>query len=368
MTNKAVELAVVIPTYNERNNVDPLIDLLRETLTGIAWEAIFVDDDSRDGTADRLREIGKEDVRIRCIKRVGRRGLSSACIEGMMSSGADYLGVMDADLQHDHTLLPKMLAALKEKNLDFVVGSRYMEGGSLGEWNAMRRWISKMATAFGLLILRFKLTDPMSGFFMVRRTFFEKTVDKLTGKGFKILLDIVSSAPPGTAFTELPFTFRQRNAGTSKLGATVIWDYFTLVAEKSIGYIIPVRFIMFVIVGAIGALFHVATLGFLINFGNLAFLRAQGIATLIAMTINFSLNNIFSYRDQQLRGAGFVRGLISFYLACSLGAAINLLIAGSLFQGGIHWWLAGLLGAAVGAVWNYAITSTFTWKKVRAKN
>jgi dolichol-phosphate mannosyltransferase len=364
----APELAVVIPTFNESKNVGPLIELLKETLNGISWEAIFVDDDSKDGTGETLIKIGQTDPRIRCLRRIGRRGLSSACIEGMMATGAPYIAVMDADLQHDHTLLPKMLAELKNTNAELVVGSRYMEGGSLGNWNAARRLVSKVATKFGQLILRMNLTDPMSGFFMLRRSFFEKVVRKLTGKGFKILVDIVSSAPKGTPFSELPFTFRTRHEGESKLGTLVISDYLFLVAEKSLGKIIPVRFAMFVLVGTVGAVFHIFTLGLLMRTLELSFSRAQAIATLIAMTVNFTLNNLFSYRDQQLRGLRFLQGLVTFYFACAVGAFINLMIARSLYGAGVIWWLSGLLGAMVGAVWNFAITSTFTWTRSREKN
>jgi dolichol-phosphate mannosyltransferase len=363
--NGNIELTVVIPTFNEQKNVGPLVDLLKETLQGVNWEAVFVDDDSKDGTGETLIQMGKMDPRVRCLRRVGRRGLSSACIEGMMATGAPFIAVMDADLQHDHTLLPKMLSTIKEKNVDFVVGSRYMQGGSLGEWGAARRFVSKAATKLGLFVLRMDLTDPMSGFFVVRRAFFETVVRKLSGKGFKILVDIVSSAPKGTQFAELPFTFRTRNEGESKLGTLVAWDYFFLIAEKSLGRFIPIRFLMFVLVGSIGAAAHVLALGLLMKQAGIGFLRSQAIATLIAMTVNFTLNNVFSYRDQQLKGKKFILGLVTFYFACALGAVINLQIARSLFGAGIVWWLSGLLGAMVGAVWNFAITSTFTWKRRR---
>lgn len=364
MTNNAPpELAIVIPTFNERKNVSTLTALLDKTLTGISWEAIFVDDDSQDGTSDELRLLGQNDPRIRCLKRIGRRGLSSACVEGMLATGAPYVAVMDADLQHDHTRLPVMLEKLKEKNADLVYGSRYTQGGGTGDWNARRKWISKVATRFSGLFTHHHLSDPMSGFFMLKRTFFESVVRKLSGKGFKILFDIAASAPAQAKFIEVPFTFGVRQEGESKLGAVVVRDYFALLAEKGLGSLIPLRFLMFVSVGLIGAVAHIAILALCMKGFKFSFLNSQLIATMIAMTVNFILNNAFSYSDQKLKGLRFFTGLISFYIACALGAFINLLVATFLYQSGIPWWISGLLGGVVGAVWNYAITSTLTWNQ-----
>ena len=207
------ELTIVVPTFNERENVRPLVDSLDRALQSVSWEVIFVDDDSRDGTAAVVRKIGLKDPRVRCLQRIGRRGLSSACIEGMLATPAPYLAVMDGDLQHDEELLPKMLTILQENDLDVVIGSRYMEGGRIGAWEQSRIRMSRIATFLGKIILKAQLSDPMSGFFMLKRGFFEKTVHQMTGKGFKVLLDLFASAPSKVRFEELPYRFRQRHAG-----------------------------------------------------------------------------------------------------------------------------------------------------------
>jgi dolichol-phosphate mannosyltransferase len=356
------ELAVVVPTFNEKANVEPLVDLLDKALKGIEWEVIFVDDDSQDGTGAAIRSLAARDPRVRCLRRIGRRGLSSACIEGMMATSAPYIAVMDADLQHDQTLLPKMLSALKEGEADVVVGSRYVAGGDTVGWSTARRWISRLATGFGRFMAGRTLSDPMSGFFMLRRDFLELVVRRLTGKGFKILLDISLSSTCGVRFLELPYSFRPRRAGESKLDALVVRDYFELIADKLLGRFVPVRFLMFVVVGCVGAMAHIAVLGVLLKGMNFDFTVAQASAILIAMTVNFVLNNLFSYRDQKLHGRMFMRGLLTFYMACSIGAFINLRVALFLFESGIPWWFSGVLGAAIGAVWNYAVTSYFTWR------
>lgn len=354
------DLTIIIPTFNERNNVCPLLERLDTTLQNIRWEAVFVDDDSPDATADLVRRIGSKDPRVRCIQRIGRRGLSSACIEGMLSSSTPYFAVMDADLQHDESLLPQMLRILQTQDKDIVIGSRYIEGGSVGEWDSKRIRMSRFATYVGRVVVKADLSDPMSGFFMLRSEFFAETVRHMTGKGFKILLDLFASAQIDVRFEELSYHFRKRHSGASKLDTLVVWEYFVLILDKIIGRFIPLRFVMFVTVGCVGALVHILILGLFLRLNN-NFLVSQTVATFFAMTVNFVLNNLFTYRDQRLQGLHFVKGLFIFYFACSIGAFINVLIANFLFGHNVPWWLSGLLGATVGAVWNYAISSTFAW-------
>ena len=361
------ELCVVVPTFNEIDNVEPLIDRLAAVLNGLSWEIVFVDDDSPDGTADAVAAIAARDDRVRCIRRIGRRGLSSACIEGMLSCTAPYLAVMDADLQHDEALLPRMLEALKAGETDAAVGSRYVEGGSIDEWSSERAAISRLATRLGRTVIKADLGDPMSGFFMVERRAFLEAARHMSGTGFKILLDLFASSPRPLRFVELPYTFRRRHAGESKLDTMVAWEYLVLLGEKLFGGWIPVRFLLFVGVGALGLVVHLAVLGELLMGPGLSFPISQTAAVIIAMTFNFTLNNVFTYRDKRLKGLGFLRGLLSFYAACGLGALINLAVAVTLFDGGSPWWMAGAAGAVVGAVWNYAITAIFTWKSGRTR-
>src|SRR5256885_2325549 len=223
------ELAVIIPTLNEYGNVAPMIERLERVLEGIAWEAIFVDDDSTDRTRDAIRAIARRDPRIRSLHRIGRRGLASACIEGALASSAPYIAVIDADMQHDESLLPEMLHILKSEPLDIVIGSRYAEGGGMGELSAGRVRISGFATRLGRRILRAEIADPMSGFFMVRRDAFDQAVRKLSGIGFKILMDLFASSPQPLRFKELAYEFRSRSYGSSKLDSLVVWEYVMLV-------------------------------------------------------------------------------------------------------------------------------------------
>jgi dolichol-phosphate mannosyltransferase len=357
------ELTLVIPTLNEWDNIGPLVDLLDAVLKSVSWEVIFVDDDSPDGTAERIREIGRRDRRVRCLQRLGRRGLTTACIEGVLASSAPHIAVMDADMQHDEQLLPQMLAMLKSEPVDLVVGSRYVAGGGIGGLDAARANMSAVATRLSRIICKAEIADPMSGFFMLRRDVLEGALRRLSGQGFKILLDILASSPRSLRVRELPYEFRERQRGESKLDTLVAWEYIMLIADKLIGHIVPVRFALFAFVGGIGLLIHMSVLWFGLTVVGAAFNPAQAAATIVAMTANFFLNNLFTYRDRRLRGLAVLRGLFTFYAICTLGAVANVGIAGYVFSRNEVWWLAGLAGVVVGSVWNYAISSVFTWKQ-----
>lgn len=359
------ELSVVIPAYRERDNVLPLLSALDKALSGADWEAIFVVDDALDGTEDVVRERAQQDHRVRCLHRIGRRGLASACIEGMLASSAPYVAVMDADLQHDEKLLPSLLAAVQRDGADVVVASRYMEGGSTGDLAADRVRISRLASALSRVLCQ-GLTDPMSGFFVVRRTFLERVVRRLYGRGFKILLDLVAAARGEVRITELPYRMRSRERGESKLGARVIAEYFMLILYHLTGRLLPARFFLFAAVGVTGIGVQLAVLSLLFAASQ-NFLLSQAVATLAAMTSNFFLNNAVTYGDQRLRGARIWRGLLSFYMACGVGAFINIAIADWLFINAMPYWAAGLVGALVAALWNFFTTASFTWGAVGAR-
>ncbi len=357
------DLAIVVPTLNERGNVAELVRRLVACLDGIRWEILFVDDDSSDGTRAAIAELAAADSRVRLLHRVGRRGLASACVEGMLASLAPVLAVMDADMQHDETLLPRMFDLMRRDEADMVVGSRYVDGGSVGGWASDRRRISSFATLLGQKLLKVAVADPMSGFFMLRREVLERALPRLSGKGFKILLDILASAEGAVRVRELPFVFRTRMAGESKLDSMVIYEYGLLLYEKLFGHIVPVRFLMFVSVGGVGALLHLAVLGAAMAVAGLSFATGQSLAALAAMVLNFSLNNLFTHRDLRLRGHHLAGGLIRFMAVCSAGAVGSVAIGSFLNGHGIPWWMAGLMGATVGAVWNYAVTTILVWKR-----
>jgi dolichol-phosphate mannosyltransferase len=359
-------LAVVIPTYNEAENVPVLVDRVQQALAGIEWELIFVDDDSPDGTAARVRAIGREDRRVRLLQRVGRRGLSSACIEGMLATTAPYLAVLDADLQHDERLLPEMLGRLQRESLDIVIGSRYVDGGDVGDWSEQRASMSRLATRLGQRLIKADLKDPMSGFFMLRAEVLHECVRELSGVGYKILLDLFATHPSPLRFLELPYRFRARHSGESKLDNAVLWEYLLMLIQKWAGPMIPARFIAFSLIGASGVLVHMLVLWLSFKVADSSFLVGQSLAALVAMTTNFFLNNLFTYNDMRLRGWDLLRGWASFVAACSVGALANVGVASWIFESHSLWVLSALAGILVGAVWNYAVTAVYTWKRPKA--
>ena len=358
-------LSIVVPTFNERGNVRELVARLDRCLAGVAWEVVFVDDDSRDGTLDLLREVSRSDPRVRFLHRIGRRGLASAVVEGVLATSSPIVAVMDCDLQHDETLLPKMLDTLHAPDCDVVVASRYMETGGVGEWTKDRLLFSRVATRLADYVLRSPLTDPMSGFFMLKRNAFDQVVRKLSSQGYKILLDILLSGP-ALRVKEIPYTFRTRLHGESKLDLTAVLDYLALLIDKVIGHVIPLRFIMFASVGCVGLVAHLTVLALLNRGLGVPFVAANPCAATTAMVVNFFLNNMLTYRDMRLRGfRPIMRGLISFCAVCAIGMVANVGIAAVLFQQKYTWWLAATAGIFMGAIWNYTATSIFTWKNVR---
>jgi dolichol-phosphate mannosyltransferase len=353
------ELTVVVPAFAERDNIPPLLAALEAALAGLDWETIIVVDDALDGTEDLVRSRAQQDPRVRCLQRIGRRGLASACVEGMLASSAPYLAVMDADLQHDETLMPRLLEEAKRSEVDIVVASRYMQGGSTGALGASRVRISRLAGILGGLLCR-ELSDPMSGFFLVRRSFLERVVRRLYGRGFKILLDLIAAARGEVRVRELPYSMRNRVHGESKLGARVIAEFFMLILYHLTGRLLPARFFLFATVGLTGLAVHFAVLTTAFAAGS-SFLASQALATWVAMTSNFFLNNAITYGDQRLRGGRIWRGLLTFYVACGIGAFINLALAEWLYLQSVAYWAAGMAGALVAAIWNFFTTASVTW-------
>ena len=355
------ELCVVVPTFNESANVHALVAQLEAALAGVAWEVVFVDDDSPDHTFAQAWQLSQRNPRVRCLRRVGRRGLATACIEGMLATAARYLAVMDGDLQHDETRLPLMLQALRDQDLDLVVGSRYTEGGSLGQWSNDRIRTSRVATALAQRVLRAPLHDPMSGFFMLRREVLDRVVHRLSGMGFKILLDIVASSPTPLRIQEVPFEFRPRQAGQSKLDERVIYEFLLLLADKTVGRFVPTRLVSFAAVGGLGVGVHLLVLSTLLAGFGAAFAVAQTAAVVVSMMFNFFVNNTLTYQDKKLTGWALIPGLLKFMAACALGASANVGVASYLYADWGNWLGSGLAGIVVGLFWNYSVTSMLVW-------
>ena len=357
------ELSVIIPTFKERDNVTELLRRLEHALAGINWEAIFVDDDSPDGTADFVKSVARRDSRVRCLKRVGRRGLAGACIEGILSSSAPYVAVIDADLQHDERILPRMLGKLQRGDADLVAATRYVEGGSAESFGTGRGTISRIATRLTTRLLGSRLSDPMSGFFMMRRDRFDEIAGKLTPAGFKILLDIAATAGPSLAIVEEPYHFGTREQGESKFDVTVGLEFLGLLMSKLTGDLIDPRFIFFAIVGSSGLVVNVAVVEIVLLLTNVSFSVAQSIGTLAALTSNFLLNNVLTYRDKRLRGWAMLRGFVGFSVIGAVGAITNIGLASWLFTAeNERSWVASAAGAIMGALWNYAMSTLFIWR------
>ena len=356
-------LAIILPTLNERANLAPLIARIEASLGDIAWEAIVVDDDSTDGTAEFARDLAHADPRIRVMQRFGRRGLASAAIEGICATSAPFVAVMDADHQHDPALLPAMLEPVRAGEADIVVGSRFLEGGSTeGLADDRRERGSRIANALARRLTGVALTDPMSGFFLTRAETVRALAPRLSGVGFKLLLDILATADRPLAVRELPLRLAPRRTGESKLDRAVALDFLVGLYDRAFGRLLPTRFALFGTVGALGVGVHLAAVALLHLAAGQPFALATIIATLVAMTFNFWLNNWLTYRDRRLTGArAWATGWAGFVAACSIGALANVAVATLLEARGLWWLGASLAGIIVGAVWNFALSSRFVW-------
>lgn len=363
------QLAVIVPTFNERDNVVSLFELVSRAMGEIPFEFIVVDDNSPDGTAGVVKELARRNANVRCIHRIGRRGLSSAVVEGISASAAPYFAVIDADHQHDERILPQMLdKALAGDHI--VVGTRYSSGGQVGEGLSKTREAgSRLATQLSHLVTGKDLSDPMSGFFLMRREVFDEIAPSLSSEGFKILLDIIVSAGRARArrgkelrIGEVPYTFRPRNAGESKMSSIVVVQFLGLVLSKMTGGLLPPSFLLFGLVGGFGVIVHMTTLwvsGFQLH---MSFLWSQVAATIVAMTFNFVLNNELTYANKKLRGWRYFTGLATFYAVCSIGALANVSVASWIYTFDRSFWIAGLAGVLMSVVFNYSVTKVFTWR------
>lgn len=357
-------LSVVVPTYREAANVPVLFERLKAALAGLPWEMVVVDDDSPDGTADIAYEIAAHDPRMRCLKRVNRVGLAGAVIEGWLSSSADFVAVIDGDLQHDETKLPQMYQALASGGYDLAIGTRVANEQVAGGLSPARQRLSDLGASVFRLVGGVKVSDPMSGFFMTRRDIVNAHAPALSPEGFKILVDLILSSGGALKIVEIPFVFRQREAGESKLSPIVGLDFLGLVAHHASGGLLPIRFVLFALIGGSGVVVHLGMLYALVSWlGGEQFALSQSLATLTAMASNFVLNNEITYRAYRYRGVGMIGGFLLFALLCSVGAVANVNIASWVFRWENVWWAAGLAGAAVGVVWNYAASTTFVWRR-----
>jgi dolichol-phosphate mannosyltransferase len=350
-------LSLVICTLNEGEAIGPLLDEIRGALGDVSFEIIVVDDDSSDGTAEVVGAAAKADPRIKLIVRKGVRGLASAAVRGWDAATGQVLALMDGDGQHDPAVIPRLLAAV-EGGADLAVGSRYMSQDASG-LTGRRHWISRAATRMAGLVLRARLHDPMSGLFAMRRDWYEAARPRLSTVGFKILLDLVASSPGRPKLAESPTALRPRRGGESKLDLRVMLDLASLMIEKRTGKLIPSRFVEFSLVGLTGVGVNVLVAQLLGEF--MGAQAAFAIATFVAMTSNYWLNTLLTYRDQRLRGWRRWRGLLLFYVACSGGALVSQGVFAGLQALGVNRLLGNIVAALSGGVWNYVATRWTIW-------
>ncbi len=370
-------LSVILPTYNESKNIPILIDKLDQALRGIDYEIIVVDDNSPDRTYEVVDQIARSNPRVRCIRRIHERGLSSAVVTGMSASESQFFAVMDADMQHDEAILPDLLRAVREEGFDLAVGSRATEDGSFGEWSRIRRFMSWSATMMAKILLPVSVKDPMSGYFLTSRAVFEKARDAINPVGFKILLEFLGRMR-GLKVKEVGYTFRTRIHGETKLSGSVIRNYLVALLDLRFGRYISPIFILYSVVGASGivvfyvvqtlaARFMVASVetGFsppfsLIPSGAIA-------AYFLSVSNNYFWNNFITFYDQLHTGIRMLGGVFLFFCVSLVGLLVQIAVSHllqtlGLPREGSGAALARALGIAVAVVTNYFLNSTFTWR------
>lgn len=360
------KLSLIIPTYNEAQNLPVLLSRLEAVLEGTEKEVIVVDDDSPDQTWRVAKELTTRYPWLRVLRRLDEKGLSSAVLAGFAVAEGDLLGVMDADLQHDESILPGLIEALTSDQASIAIGSRKAEGGKIENWSFMRRFGSWVATRMTHFTLRQPVKDPMSGFFLITRKVYQNHKAQINPRGFKILLEFVVRAK-NVAVVEIGYTFRGRIYGESKLSSGVIIDYLKALYDLSpFGALIPTRFVKYALVGASGLL--VSYLALLLFYQGFGFARSWAVAAAIELSIltNYVLNNIWTFQDVQLKFPwAFLRGLATFQAICLSGALINQAMALWLNEPfGLNLYVANALGYVVAAIWNYVINVKVTWRTV----
>jgi dolichol-phosphate mannosyltransferase len=343
------ELCIVVPTYNERDNLPELVARVSDALYGIEWEMIVVDDDSPDDTAQTVRAFGLRDPRIRAIRRVGRRGLSSACIEGMLASGAAFLALMDADLRHDPLLLREMFGVLRVGSVDMVVASRDLADGPSGEWMEQRATTWRLAVWAARLAGRLPLADPLSGYFAIRREVIDQAAPRLSGVGSKLLLDILL-AVPGLRISELPVALGVRTRGESKFSPRMVWDYGVMLAQHRVG-LLPGRLLAYLLIAAAALIVHAGTFWLFHELYGLGLTGAQLTAGMALCATTYALQEWLSYR--RTGPWRWYLGLVPFLVSRAVGLAATILVTRALAGAGVDMAVAALAGAVALVWWNY---------------
>jgi len=359
-TWRRLRLSLIICTLDEHEAIGGVLDAVSADLADIPHEIIVVDDSIDDRTAQVVEERARRQRAVRLIRRPGTGGLASAAIAGWDAARGQALAIMDGDGQHDPRLIGRMLRRLDETGVEMVVASRYLDSAESG-LRGYRHLLSRAGVGLSGGLLGLGLADPLSGCFLMRRDWYEAVRPRLSGVGFKILVDVAASHHRRPSTAQIPTALLARTGGESKLDLRVIVDLAALLVEKRTCGAVPARTSLFLLVGATGLAAHLALLA-LSRLADLPFWLGQTCAILAAMTWNFGLNNSLTFRERRLRGPALARGLLSFYAGCLFGALVSELAGAGLNAAGAPWALAGLAGAVLGAAWNYQAAKRFTWR------
>jgi dolichol-phosphate mannosyltransferase len=374
------ELSIVLPTYNESQNIVRMLNSIAETLPeDTAAEIIVVDDNSPDGTADIASRHAKnffsnKKLNVEVIRRQSKLGLSSAILAGVQSANGDIILAMDGDFSHPPQIIPHIIEALLKSNYDIVIASRYVKGGSVIGWSFKRRLMSRGATKIAQYGLGIEVKDPVSGFFAFRRHIIEGL--KFDALGYKMLLELLVKAK-GARVKEVPYTFTNRRAGTSKMGASVMLDYIRAVwhlyrygkSMKQKEHRTSVHFLSkagrFYSVGASGLIVnYFASLCLNTLFPNIWYLYSTVIGILASMTSNFFLNKLWTFEDRNfsVKDTGIQYG--KFIGFSSLGAIIQLALLYLLLENyDIEYASALILAVSAASVGNFLLNKKWTFKE-----
>jgi dolichol-phosphate mannosyltransferase len=359
-------VSVVIPTFNEASNLPVLVRRLENVLNETPYELIVVDDNSPDETWKVGQELAEDNRRIRVIRRMDTRGLSSAVMAGFAVAQGETLAVLDSDLQHDERILPQLVSLVVKGDADVAVGSREAEGGSYGNFAPHRRFISWGGAQLARTMLGIGVDDPMSGFFVLSRARYESVVASVNPRGFKILLEFLANGPkPQVA--EVGYTFRDRIHGTTKLTSSVAASYLLALMELSFGRFVTATFSAYALVGVLGLMLRLSVEAAATTIGISA---AATIALEVSIISNYAFNNVFTFAAYRHRGPSVISGLIKFHLVAGYGLLVAIGIQ-SFVDGktpsSLLWDLVGLVcGVLVATVGNYLLNSSITWKVLRS--
>lgn len=347
------KLSIIIPTYNERENLGALLERIFSSLGGLNFEVIVVDDNSPDGTGKLADEIASKRRDMKVVHRERKLGLGTAILDGIRVAEGEFIGVMDADMQHPPELLKTMLEKAGE-GADIVIASRYVEGGKVDGWSFVRRATSKGALWLSHLLLPRvrKIKDTLSGYFIFKKSVIEGI--SLNVKGFKLLIEILARGKYEKV-VEVPYTFRARAAGRSKLSLSEKIDYLKQILRLS-----DYRIFKFTAVGVSGLVVNNGVLWLLVSaLGAIPFLA--GIFSIEASILsNFALNNFWTFKDR--KGGSFLSRMLKYHGSVALGAVVNYATLVTLTIIGLHLIVANTIGIFLGFISNYLLSETFVWK------